>query len=817
MAFTDPKIVVIGGGTGTYTALMGLKRYSKNLTAIVTMADDGGSSGRLRDEFGHLPPGDVRRALVALSDDRQNTLRSLFEYRFDKGDGLNGHSFGNLFLTALGELTGGIEGAILEASRVLNIRGQVLPVTTADTRLFAELEDGTIIHGETNIDVRTIKPQLKIERVFLEPEPQITESARQAIEEADILVIGPGDLYTSLIPNLLVNGVPEAIAACKGSRIFVSNLMTKHGETDGFALSDFVREVRSYLGSEDSIDAVIANSHRYSDEILARYAEENAFPVAVDDLTTEIENAETVLGDVAYTGQFVRHDSQKLAKLIISTHLSMSAAPVGTPGGNDLTGTIDELTPNPASQGAGSNSSPDADSNESADSRSYGMKNIYVLGSGYVGLVTGSCFAELGHEVTCVDIDETKVKALNDGIIPIYEPGLEPLVKKNISEGRLKFTTSLDGMDADFVFMCVGTPARDDGHVDLHFLQSAYTAVGRRLRGNSKTVIVNKSSVPPGTSKKMAAMLETVTDGKVRVVANPEFLREGHAVSDFMHPNRVVVGASGSEEDAKAVAELYAPLDAPVMYTDADTAEMIKFASNAFLATKLTFINELAGLCEVEGIDVRKVARGIGMDPRIGLDYLRAGLGYGGSCLPKDTAILSSHFRMADVESKLLDSVQEVNDSQARRLVERMNSALGSLAGKKIGVLGLAFKSDTDDTRYSPAIRVIQELQKLGADVGYYDPEATHTDTMFESPVTKADSVDDVIGGVDAVVIATEWDEFRQLDLDWVRSRMRGNLLADGRALFEPQQATAAGLVHIGVGRKMSTPSREWEITPVMD
>lgn len=814
MAFTDPNIVVIGGGTGTYTALMGLKRYSKNITAIVTMADDGGSSGRLRDEFGHLPPGDVRRALVALSDDRQKTLRSLFEYRFDKGDGLNGHSFGNLFLTALGELTGGIEGAILEASRVLNIRGQVLPVTTADTRLHAELEDGTIITGETNIDVRTVKPHLKIERVFLKPEPGISASAKQAIEEADILVIGPGDLYTSLIPNLLVQGVPEAISACKGSRIFVSNLMTKHGETDGFAFSDFVREVRHYLGSAESIDAVIANSHQYSDEILARYAEEKAFPVLADDLTAEIENARTVLGDVANTGQLVRHDSQKLAKLIISTHLSMSAAPVGTPDDEQFASTMNGLNQNAATTGSGAHSSADA---EKTGSRSIGMKNIYVLGSGYVGLVTGSCFAELGHQVTCVDIDETKVKALNDGIIPIYEPELEPLVKKNIGAGRLKFTTSLDGMDADFVFMCVGTPARDDGHVDLHFLQSAYTAVGRRLNGDSKTVIVNKSSVPPGTSKKMAAMLETVTDGKVRVVANPEFLREGHAVSDFMKPNRVVVGASGSEEDAKAVAELYAPLDAPVMFTDADTAEMIKFASNAFLATKLTFINELAGLCEVEGIDIRKVARGIGMDPRIGLDYLRAGLGYGGSCLPKDTAILSSHFRMADVESKLLDSVQEVNDSQARRLVERMNTLLSSLAGKKVGVLGLAFKSDTDDTRYSPAIRVIRELQARGADVGYYDPEAKHTDDMFEAPVKRAESVDEVINGVDAVVIATEWDEFRQLDLDWVRSRMSGNLLADGRALFEPEQANAAGLVHIGVGRKMSAPALEREIASAMD
>jgi uncharacterized cofD-like protein len=316
----DPNIVVIGGGTGTYTVLTGLKRYSKNITAIVTMADDGGSSGRLRDEFGHLPPGDVRRALVALSNDRQKTLRSLFEYRFDKGNGLNGHSFGNLFLTALGELTGGIENAILEASRVLNIRGQVLPVTTMDTRLFAELEDGTIIHGETNIDVRTIKPHLKIKRVFLDPQPTITNSALKAIQNADILVVGPGDLYTSLIPNLLVSGVPEAIAKCKGTRIYVTNLMTKHGETDGFRLSDFSGEIQRYLGSPNSIDVVIANEHRFTTDLLEKYAAEQASPVAIDMAPSAETSPKLILGDVAATGALVRHDPQKLARLIIATH-----------------------------------------------------------------------------------------------------------------------------------------------------------------------------------------------------------------------------------------------------------------------------------------------------------------------------------------------------------------------------------------------------------------------------------------------------------------------------------------------------------------
>jgi UDPglucose 6-dehydrogenase len=799
----DPKIVVIGGGTGTYTALMGLKKYSRSITAIVTMADDGGSSGRLRDEFGQLPPGDVRRALIALSDDQHMMLRSLFEYRFNKGLGLNGHSFGNLFLTALGEINGGMEQAIQEASHILNIRGKVLPVTTEDARLFAELEDGTIIHGEHNIDVRKVKPDIRIKRVFLSPEPRLTPAAREAIKEADILVLGPGDLYTSLIPNLLVQGMPEAIAACKGTRVFVCNLMTKHGETDGFGLSDFISEMERYLANTDSVDRVIANNRRFTPEVLAKYAEENAYPVTVDTEGIPGLKPEIVLGDLVSNGQLVRHDSEKLAKLIIATHESNRPAPVGTQETTVIEGNMDS---------AQSGQSPDeTEPVVTPASRRDGMSNIYVLGSGYVGLVTGACFAELGHQVTCVDIDESKVERLNNGIIPIYEPDLEPLVKSNIEADRLRFTTSLDGLagNADFVFMCVGTPAQDDGHVDLRYLQTAYTSIGQKLN-DRKTVIVNKSSVPPGTTDKMAAMLNGLLNGHgpAHVVANPEFLREGHAVSDFMRPNRVVVGSS-NEDDARAVAELYEPLKCRVMYTDASTAEMIKFASNAFLATKLTFINELANLCEHVGVNVRDVARGIGMDPRIGADYLRAGLGYGGSCLPKDTAILSSQFKIAGIEAKLLDRVIEVNDSQARRLVERVETALGTLDGVKIGVLGLAFKSDTDDTRHSPAIRVIQELQGRGADVTYYDPEATHTAAMFTKPVTKADSVGGAVEGAEAVFIATEWQEFKELDLGWLSNRMTGRVLADGRNLFRAPAVNAAGLTYIGVGTKESVPSRE--------
>ena len=312
------KIVVIGGGTGTYTALMGLKHYSRQVTAVVTMADDGGSSGRLRDEFGHLPPGDVRRCLVALSANGRvhQTLRTLFEYRFSKGDGLNGHSFGNLLLTALTELTGGTELAIEEASALLNIRGAVLPVTTDNSQLCAELEDGTLILGERNIDVRTVKPHLAIRRVFLGPEARIYPPVDAAIRNADVLVIGPGDLYTSIIPNLLVGGVSEAIRNCRGVRIFVCNLMTKHGETDGFTASRFVEELCGYLGSPNSVDCMLVNSEAFPANLLEKYAQEDAYPVVLDLDRCQQFVPEVIQGDLVASGGLLRHDSKNLAKLI---------------------------------------------------------------------------------------------------------------------------------------------------------------------------------------------------------------------------------------------------------------------------------------------------------------------------------------------------------------------------------------------------------------------------------------------------------------------------------------------------------------------
>ncbi len=316
---SEEKIVVLGGGTGTYTALLGLKRYSRSITAVVSMADDGGSSGRLRDEFGHLPPGDARRCLIALSANRRvnRTLRALLEYRFNKGNGLNGHSFGNLFLTALTELTGSTEQAILEASQLLNVRGRVLPVTTDDSRLWAELEDGTLIRGEHNIDVRTVKPDVPIRMVFLAPTARVYPPVSEAIRSADILVIGPGDLYTSIIPNLLVQGVPEAIRACQGVRIYVCNLMTKHGETDGFPASRFISELTRYLGGPGSVDCMIVNSGPIPAALLRRYAEEMAHPVVLD-LESCLEYVpQVVQADLVATGSLLRHDSKRLARLVL--------------------------------------------------------------------------------------------------------------------------------------------------------------------------------------------------------------------------------------------------------------------------------------------------------------------------------------------------------------------------------------------------------------------------------------------------------------------------------------------------------------------
>lgn len=320
----EEKIVTVGGGTGTYAVLMGVKHLWRDITAVVTMADDGGSSGRLRDEFGHLPPGDMRRCLVALSADHRasHTLRALFEYRFEKGDGLSGHAFGNLFLTALTEITGSPELAIIEASRLLNVRGRVLPVTTDDVTLCATLEDGTLITGERNIDVRTVKPEVAIGQVFLSPEACAYPPVIDAIREADILILGPGDLYSSIIPNLLVKGICEAIRDCRGIRIFVCNLMTKHGETQGFTASRFVSEICHYLGAPSALDWVIVNSAAFPDALVAKYSREDAHPVVADVSHNDQSGHRIALEDVLASGSLLRHDPEKLAEVLMKIALT---------------------------------------------------------------------------------------------------------------------------------------------------------------------------------------------------------------------------------------------------------------------------------------------------------------------------------------------------------------------------------------------------------------------------------------------------------------------------------------------------------------
>ncbi len=436
------------------------------------------------------------------------------------------------------------------------------------------------------------------------------------------------------------------------------------------------------------------------------------------------------------------------------------------------------------------------------------MRNITVIGTGYVGLVTGACFADMGHRVICVDVDEAKVAALRRGDVPIYEPGLEPVVQRNLHAGRLSATTSFKDalQDADFVFMCVGTPQSATGDIDLSYLHSAYVKVQEALPTRHPT-IVNKSTVPPWTTDTMGAFLARLGNGHgaPAVVANPEFLREGHAVADFMRPPRVVIG-SRDPEAAEAVAELYQPLGCPIVLTDPPTAEMIKYASNAFLATKISFINELSRMCDKLGIDVTQVAHGIGMDHRIGKDFLRAGIGYGGSCLPKDIAALIHLSRAVGHEPELLAAVASVNNQQPSYLVDRVEEQLDGLDGKKVGVLGVAFKPDTDDVRCSPALELIKVLLERGALVTAYDPEAWRRFKEIPSAVRMVRDMDLAVRDSDALIIATEWAEIKALDLREAKRLMRGNVLADGRNVLDPDEAKQAGFQYVGVGRSTATP-----------
>jgi UDPglucose 6-dehydrogenase len=431
---------------------------------------------------------------------------------------------------------------------------------------------------------------------------------------------------------------------------------------------------------------------------------------------------------------------------------------------------------------------------------------IAMIGTGYVGLVSGACFADFGHHVTCVDKDEKKIAALRKGEIPIYEPDLDRLVADNVAGGRLDFTTDLKGpvAAADAVFIAVGTPSRrGDGHADLTYVYAAAREIAAALSGF--TVVVTKSTVPVGTGDEVERIVrEARPDADVAVVSNPEFLREGAAIQDFKHPDRIVVGLA--DERAKSVMNgIYRPLylnQAPILYVGRRTAELIKYAANAFLATKITFINEVADLCEKVGADVQEVARGIGLDNRIGGKFLHAGPGFGGSCFPKDTLALIKTGQDFAAPLRIVETVAAVNDQRKRAMARKVSAALGgNLRGKTIAVLGLTFKPNTDDLREAPSIPLITALKDMGAHVRAYDPAGmTHAGSEFPD-VTFTDGPYACADGADALVIVTEWEQFRALDLDRVKQLMKQPVLIDLRNVYRPAEMTQLGFIYDSIGR----------------
>lgn len=430
---------------------------------------------------------------------------------------------------------------------------------------------------------------------------------------------------------------------------------------------------------------------------------------------------------------------------------------------------------------------------------------IAVIGTGYVGLVTGACFAEFGVDVTCVDVNEEKIEKLNNGIIPIYEPGLDQIVEKNTNAGRLRFTTDLSDAvrQASVVFLAVGTPPKEDGSPDMAFYQQAAKDVASSLSGY--TVLVTKSTVPVGTGEWLRDFVErNKLDGtEFGVASNPEFLREGAAIQDFMRPDRVVIG-SNDERAIEIMKELYRPLyliETPIVITSLEAAELIKYAANAFLATKITFINEIANLCDAIGCDVHDVARGMGMDNRIGRKFLHPGPGYGGSCFPKDTRALTTVADQFGVETRIVDAVIEANDRQRDAMIPKIEGLVGDLSGKRIGVLGLSFKPETDDMRESPAIDIINKLIERGASVKAFDPVAMDESRHFISGIEYAEDEYDAIENADALVIITEWNQFRALDMERVKSLLKTPRIADLRNVYEPADMRELGFEYVGVGR----------------
>ena len=435
--------------------------------------------------------------------------------------------------------------------------------------------------------------------------------------------------------------------------------------------------------------------------------------------------------------------------------------------------------------------------------------NICVVGTGYVGLVTGAVFADLGNDVVCVDNDRAKVEALKAGRMPIYEPGLEEMVARNAGDQRLAFTTDMGAgvRHGDVIFIAVGTPPKATGETDLSHVEAVAAEIGRCMDGYK--VVVNKSTVPVGTGELVREVIVRHQPRPIEfdVVSNPEFLREGSAIEDTLRPDRIVIGAP-TQQVAMTLVELYAPIERPMILTDLPSAEVIKYASNAFLATKISFINAIANICEAAGADVTQVMKGMGLDPRIGGAFLQAGLGYGGSCFPKDVDSLIHTAGRLGYEFKLLRSIVEINRERAAHLVETIAKALGPLDDKTVAVLGLAFKPNTDDMREAKSVEVVQLLHAAGARIRAYDPAAMdNAKRLLPSAVTFSESPYEAADGAHAVVLVTEWNEFKYLNLERLRGQLKRPMIFDGRNLWEPERMRRLGFEYYSVGRKPVLPA----------
>lgn len=433
------------------------------------------------------------------------------------------------------------------------------------------------------------------------------------------------------------------------------------------------------------------------------------------------------------------------------------------------------------------------------------MKNIAVIGTGYVGLVTGTCFAETGNQVICVDIDEKKVEKMRNGEVPIYEPHLDVIFERNIKQNRLSFTTDLkEAVDhVEIIFLALPTPPGEDGSADLSYVLGVAKDIGEIM--TDYKVLVDKSTVPVGTAEKVEKAVKEKTDVEFDVVSNPEFLREGFAVDDFLKPERVVVGTS-SERAKKLMDDLYRPFvrqGNPVIFMDEKSAELTKYAANAFLATKITFMNEIANFCEKVGADVDKVRLGIGSDSRIGKRFLFPGIGYGGSCFPKDVQALALSGKEFGYDFKIIDQVMEVNHKQKFQLVEKVKAHFGDVKGKKLALWGLAFKPDTDDIREAPALYMIEELTKAGAEITAYDPEAMdNVKSTIEQDINYVDDMYAALDGADALLIATEWSAFRNPDFNKLKESLTSPLIFDGRNLYDVDEMELKGFTYKSIGRR---------------